>query len=110
MIIFRPNRRFLDEAMKEAKEYQSLENLLQDIALQHNNLCPFFTISIDELSIKPYGDDERVGWHDLFIISLESYDRIYDKEGYKKYFGGETYNHPCGVFGFFSTDYDRSKK
>lgn len=108
MIIFRPHRGNLDVAMKEAKEFSSLKELLSFVITEHNKTVPFFQIGTNDLSIKLYSTgDNRIGWKDVFIISFESYNNIYDKIGYHKYFNGEEYNHPCGVLGFFSTDYNK---
>ena len=108
MIIFRPHRGSLLTAMKESKEFLSLKDLLNYIVEEHNKMCSFFQIDINDLSIKLYSNkDDRIGWKDVFIICFESYDNINDKIGYHKYFNGEKYNHPCGVIGFFSTDYKK---
>lgn len=106
MIIFRPHRGSLEMAMKEVKEFTSLKNLLSFIVEEHNKTIPFFQIDINDLSIKLYSNgDNRIGWKDVFIICFESYNNINDKIGYHKYFNEEEYNHPCGVLGFFSTEY-----
>lgn len=105
MIIFRPHRSSLQEAMKEAKEYNNLYELLNDLVEKHNSFCSFFKIKISDLNISSYSSkgDDRVGWKDLFIIAFESYDRISNKDGYIQYFY-DKYNHPCGVLGFFTTE------
>ena len=107
MIIFRPHRGSLEASMKEKKEFKSLQQMIQYIIDDHNETIPFFQISFTDLYISLYSPDgdDRIGWHDLFVICFESFDRINDKLGYLKYFNGEQYNHPCGVIGFFSTDY-----
>lgn len=111
MIIFRPHRGGLNDAMKEAKEFSSLKELLHYIVFIHNKTVPFFQINTNDLSIKLYSDkDDRIKWNDVFIICFESYDNINDKIGYHKYFNGKEYNHPCGVLGFFSTEYNLTNK
>lgn len=111
MIIFRPHRGYLFEAMKECKEFDSLKDLLNFIVNEHNYLCPFFIIKVNDLNIQLYSpEDNRIKWHDVFIITFESFDRISNKTGYLKYFGNEKYNHPCGVLGFFSTNYEKFDK
>ena len=107
MITFRPHRLFLEDAMREKKTFETLQELVEYIVTKHNETNPYFQICTDELSIRLYNHDgdKRVGWKDLFIIDFESYNRIKDKNGYKKYFGGSIHNpnHPCGVIGFFTT-------
>lgn len=108
MIIFRPHRGNLDAAMKEAKEFSSLKELLYFVMIEHNRTVPFFQIDINDLSIKLYSsEDDRIGWKDVFVICFESYNNINDKIGYHKYFNGQEYDYPCGVLGFFSTDYEK---
>ena len=105
MITFRPHRGSLDDAMQEKKTFETLQELVDYIVTEHNETTPCFQICTDDLNIGLYGydGDRRVGWKDLFIICFEAYDRIKDKDGYDKYFGGKRYNHPCGVIGFFTT-------
>lgn len=107
MITYRPHKGSLSDSMKDKKKFNTLQDLLEYIVKDHNTEIPYFQICIDDLSIKMYGygdgGDKRVGWKDLFVICYESYDRIADKIGYDRYFGGEQYDHPCGVIGFFTT-------
>lgn len=111
MIIFRPHRSSLLMAIKESKEFLSLKDLLNYIVEEHNKIYSFFKISVNDLNIQLYNqEDPRIKWHDVFIILFESYDRINDKLGYLKYFNNEIYNHPCGVLGFFSTNYEKFDK
>lgn len=108
MIIFRPHKGGLEASMKAKREFKSLQQMLKYIIYDHNKTIPFFQISFTDLYISLYcpNGDDRIGWHDVFVVCFESFDRINDKSGYLKYFGGEQYDHPCGVIGFFSTDYE----
>ena len=107
MILYRPHRITLESAMKEKRYFKSLQEMIEYIVYEHNKSQDFFKISSHDLNISlySYDGDKRVGWHDLFVVCFESYDRIKDKIGYKKYFGGEEYHHPVGVLGFFTTDF-----
>lgn len=109
MILFRPYAMgiSLDEAMQEKRVFKSLKDMMQTLVDEHNSWVPYFQIKIDELYIGYYSDsDERCGWHDLFYVCFRSYDDIANKEGYKKFFGGEIYHHPVGLLGFWTTDWD----
>lgn len=108
MIIFRPHRGTLNASMKEKRQFKSLQQMLEYLVYDHNKTIDFFKITSTDLNISLYSSngDERVKWHDLFAVCFESFDRINDKLGYLKYFNGEQYDHPCGVLGFFSTDYE----
>lgn len=112
-VIFRPHRGALDEAMKEAREYSSIFEMLHDICNEHNYHVPWFVITPEELYIeKRKLGDERVGWHNLFYLTYERPSKIKNLEGYKKYFGISDddivfeEDFPTGVIGMFSTDYD----
>lgn len=105
MIIHRPHRGGLDEAMAEAREFNSLKECLLTLIKEFNQEY-LFEITLDDIVITPYGKgDERIGWHDLFMICCVPYDRVNDKDGYLKYYG-DKYNHPLQLFGFISTDYE----
>ena len=114
-VIFRPYLGGLEDAMKEAKEYNSIMEMLNGICNEHNYRTPWFTITPEELYIeKQKSGDERVGWHNLFYLTYERPSKIKNIEGYKKYFGisnddvvfGEDF--PTGVIGMFSTDYEKN--
>lgn len=122
MVIFRPHRGGLKEAMKEAMEFDSIDEMLKYICAEHNAAVPFFKIKTSDIYIEDMKDsDERVGWHNLYYLIFERWSKISDQEGYLKYFGIEenptwpdekreryiVEDYPVGVIGMFSTDYDR---
>lgn len=114
-VIFRPNRGGLDDAMKEAKEYNCVTEMLKEICNEHNHRVPWFTITPEELYIeKQKSGDERVGWHNLFYLTYERPSKIKNIEGYKRYFGISDNemvfedDFPTGVIGMFSTDYEKN--
>ena len=41
MVIFRPHRGRLKEAMEEAKEFDSIDEMLKYICVDHNTTVPF---------------------------------------------------------------------
>ena len=57
MVIFRPHRGGLIEAMEEAKEFNSLKEMLEYIVESHNNGFSgnYFKINIRDLHIEYYG-------------------------------------------------------
>jgi hypothetical protein len=65
---FRPHRELLDEAMAEVVELEpTLACLRKRVADTHDWLPEGWT-----LEIRPYGYDERVGWH-TNIVSIRGY-------------------------------------
>ena len=116
MVIFRPHRGGLKEAMEEAMEFDSIDDMLKYICVEHNTTVPFFKIKTSDIYIEDMKDsDERIGWHNLYYLIFERWSKISNKEGYLKYFGIEdekreryiVEDRQVGVIGMFSTDYDK---
>lgn len=114
-IIFRPHRGRLEDAMREAREYNSITEMLKEICNEYNYRVPWFTITPEELYIeKQKSDDERVDWHNMFYLIYERPSKIQNIEGYKKYFGISDDDivfkddFPIGVIGMFSTNYEKN--
>ena len=114
-VMFRPHCGRLDDAMEEAREYNSVTEMLNEICNKHNYRIPWFTITPEELYIKKQkSGDERVGWHNLFYLTYERPSKIKNIEGYKRYFGISDDDivfeddFPIGVIGMFSTDYEKN--
>lgn len=113
MVMYRPHRGGLAEAMLESKEFNTVEDMLDWICIEHNYKVPWFQITPGEIHISDYGDDERVKWHNCFICCFEKPSKIKNYEGYCKYLGAKQNDswiindQPCGVIGMFTTDYDK---
>lgn len=107
MIMHRPHRSTLDASMKEMREFESLYECLETLIAEHNGKYPF-QLTMGDIVIAPYGHDERVGWHDMFLICCVPYNAVNDKEGYEIYYGGK-YDHPLQLFGMFTTNYERRR-
>ena len=121
MIMYRPHRGGLAEAMLESKEFYTVEDMLDWICTKHNYGTPWFKITPEELNISDYGSDERVKWHNCYIVCFERPSKIKNFEGYCRYFGIKddpslpdddremaiVEDIPCGVIGMFTTDYDK---
>lgn len=120
MIMFRPHRGSLQRAMQEAKEFDSIDEMLQYICKEHNYHFPFFTIKPSDIYIEDTGySDERVKWHNMFYLIFERASKISNIEGFCKYFGikmddpsllRDEYfleDKPMDVIGMFSTDYKK---
>lgn len=109
MVMYRPHRGGLAEAMSESKEFKSLKDMVDYIVDNFNSTVDCFHIEATDLHIAKYSDnDERIGWHDVFVVCFLPYNCIHDKHGYKKYFNHTLYHMPTGVLGFFTTDYEKS--
>lgn len=113
MVCYRPHRYLLADAMAEAREFNSVSDMLQFICDEHNSLIGFWKITPEELSLA-YGycdgGDPRVGWNNIHLITFERPSKIKDIHGYRKYFGIDDDKDirddlPVGVIGMFTTDY-----
>jgi hypothetical protein len=92
MIIFRPHRGSLDDAMKEAKEFKDESEMKKYIVDQWNNL--FFTemFTVDDIVIDDkVSNDDRNGWKDTRYVCT-------------KRMGNEKYDTPQCI-GMCATDY-----
>lgn len=73
MIIYRPNRYLLDEAMAEKKEFSSIKAMLEYLVKEHKK-----AFDIKDISITYYCYDERISW-ETFIVTVAKYaDEIYE--------------------------------
>ena len=105
MIMHRPHRGGLSEAIKEAREFESLGECINTLIQEHNSLYSFQVVDSD-IYLIPYdlNGDNRIGWKDVFMICCAPYSLVKDKHGYELYYGGR-YEHPIQLFGFISTNY-----
>lgn len=65
MIIYRPHRGSLDEAMRECKEFESLDDMKKFICDQWSDMLGGQPFRADDISIgeRPI-NDRRIGWED----------------------------------------------
>lgn len=85
MVIYRPHKGYLDESMKEAREFDTFEEMINFIVEDWNKIwgVKWFTaedVVIDEHII----NDERIGWEDTRYVCVK---RMGD-EDYMKLYGG----------------------
>jgi len=105
MIIHIPHRGELQEAMSEAREFNSLGECINTLIDEHNKeYGDYFEVTSADICLMPRGEDRRIGWKDQFIISCLPYNSVRNKKGYERYFGGR-YDYPQEFFGYISTDY-----
>jgi len=69
MIIFRPHRGSLIEAMAEAKEFDNVQEMKEYIVKDWNN---YFSID-DVVIINEPHEDERVGWKDTKYVCTKRF-------------------------------------
>lgn len=72
MIIYRPNRETLKEAMAESKEFDNEDDMKKYIVEQHEGLFDVDDIVFSEYSI----NDTRIGWKDCRYVCVKRYGNI----------------------------------
>lgn len=99
MIIYRPHRGGLAEAMAEAKEFQTEKDMKKHIYESYKEMYadmfpdPPFEIEDIVIDQTKCSDDKRCGWHDTRYVCV-------------KRFGNEVYDCPQCI-GMCATDYER---
>lgn len=96
MIIYRPHKGGLAEAMAEAKEFETEEEMKQYISEQYLKFVSPEDIVIEEHSTI---DDDCCGWHDTKDVCIK-------RNGEENYI--EKYGCPQCI-GFYATDYERKE-
>lgn len=75
MIIYRPHRGLLSEAMAEAKEFENVEEMKKHIAkIWHEGWGgpgELFTIEDIVIDEKSAVNDERIGWEDSMYVCVK---------------------------------------
>ena len=103
MVIFRHNRETLAESMLTCKEFNDFNELKKYIV---DYMKPYINLTLSDIvSDGNKRLDKRIGWEDSDYLCIEKYDKIYDKDGYIKYFG-KKYNCPQCI-GIFATKYTK---
>lgn len=111
MILYRPHKGGLKEAMNELQEFENEEKMLNFICNDTNKFLDLkFIIEPCDLLIKMYGNepDNRIGWNKTFSITFKAYEDVKNKESYLYWTNGVKYNHPCVVFGFCTDDFQEN--
>lgn len=94
MIIYRPHRGGLAEAMEEAKEFETETEMKEYIVERFLGFVSPEDIVIEDESVT---DDERCGWHDTKYVCIK-------RNGEENYI--EKYG--CAqCIGFYATNYER---
>lgn len=69
MLIYRPHRSSLAEAMKEAKTFNSFEDIKNYVVNEWNNLWGYQILNTDDIVLDEESyDDDRIGWKDVHYL------------------------------------------
>ena len=96
MIIYRPHRGGLAEAMAEAQTFEDTDAMKAHILQRWNGMLGFNLFNADDIVLnedQPGHPDDRIGWRDTRYVCV-------------KRIGSEVYDHPQCI-GMWATDFDR---
>ncbi len=71
---YRPHRRYVDEAVAEMVQVDGRDGLIEHLREELRNwpIARYFTA--DQVRVQPYGgDDDRIGWKDVHIVTIDGY-------------------------------------
>lgn len=101
MIIFRNHKGSLCESMKTCIEFNTFEEL-QEYIIQY--MKPYIRLEKNDIvASNEKTNDTRIGWEDSDYLCIAGYNKVSDKEGFEKYFGGKYDDDLC--IGMFATKY-----
>ena len=73
MIIYRPHRGSLSDALSEAKEFSTWQELKEYVALTWNTMG-YEQVQASDVTIKDDPiEDERIGWEDTRMVLCKGY-------------------------------------
>lgn len=90
MIIYRPHRELLYEALEEMKEFETIDEMKQYISKSYEGSVQVEDIFLDKLTVK----DDRIGWNDTRYVCTRK-------------LGNDDVDEMC--IGMCATDYDYDK-
>ena len=80
MLIYRPHRSSLAEAMKEAKTFNSFEDIKNYVANEWNNLWGYQILNPDNIVLDEEShDDDRIGWKDVHYLCVKKIGYVWYK-------------------------------
>ncbi len=100
MVIYRPHRGSLSDSLKEAKEFESFDELKKYLLEYYKGLVPgLVPFQLDDIVIddEDMCDDERCGWHDARYVCVK---RLFEDD-YMQMYGTPQ------CIGMCATDYER---
>lgn len=71
MVLYRPQRGYLADAMSEVRSFETFDDLFKFLK-EDLRLWAYLGLTREKLEITPYGFDSRIGW-DTFLVHLEGY-------------------------------------
>ncbi len=91
MIKYRPQRGLLSDAMKEAKEFDTVEEMYKYIVEEHAKPFGKRPFEVDDLELHELNcDDERIGWKNIGYVCSK---RFFEEDNIKKYGTSQAVGH-----------------
>lgn len=83
MLIYRPHRSNLAEAMAEAKTFNSFDEIKEYVANKWNSVWGYQILNQDNIVLDEESqDDDRIGWKDVHYLCVK---KIGNEDYIKKY-------------------------
>ena len=83
MLIYRPHRSSLAEAMAEAKTFNSFDEIKEYVANKWNSVWGYRILNQDDIILNEEShDDDRIGWKDVYYLCAK---KIGDEDYIKEY-------------------------
>lgn len=94
MVIYRPHRGGLEEAMAESREFSSGEEMMAYIVESHTDPEWGPAFGLEDLVLgSETRDDRRIGWHDTrYVCTRKYYGNVYE---------------PPAPIGFYAENYEK---
>lgn len=103
MIIFRHHKGSLGDSMKTCKEFNNFQELQEYIV---KYMQPYMDLVLsDVVASNEKTNDARIGWEDSDYICIAGYNKVSDKEGFERCFGGKYEDDLC--IGMYATKYPK---
>ena len=84
MIKYRPHRGSLDDAMKEAREFETYDDMKRHVMREHAIGGMITMFDLDDIVIcDALGDDDRIGWKNVRYVCVKRY----GSDDYMKLYG-----------------------
>lgn len=73
MILYRPQRGGLKEAMAEVKEFASLKDMFESVAKEHDG-----AFELEDMFVSYYCYDDRIDWETYIVTTIRYGEEQYD--------------------------------
>ncbi len=85
MVIYRPNRGGLAEAMDHAREFENFDEMKRHVVEEHEETWGRKAFDFDDIVIEEaHGEDRRIGWKDCRYVCVKRYAALWRRYAYER--------------------------